>query len=309
MKFLKTYEGYKKSNFFGNELTTEEFNKLYKKNCKNHKNQKVKLYRGIQHKYENDLYVNPKGHIRSSIENENIHVILMSEMDSWKNFPKYNQSVIGTTMIKEAESYNHYGTLFEIIPFDNTKIGVCSQRNIWNSYGGYHSAYNIIRIVDNFLRSWINDYDSKSWEKIKKEILKKDIRENINNQDSSYFNTYAKDKKLFFETMMYKKEHDEFGYEYEYDNYKFYEKFIKIVEPTPEKIIEHIEWLFDPERSGFNSIKYDSNFSKNMNKFFDDYSENLQIWCEGPVLLKKVNDDKIGFKEDEENDGDYFNEI
>ena len=86
--------GYITSEKFGTELTESEFDKLYSENCKINQITKTKLYRGMNSKLKY-IYQNPKGHIRHSIERENIHNTLMSELKSWQYFPPYNQSIIG----------------------------------------------------------------------------------------------------------------------------------------------------------------------------------------------------------------------
>jgi len=55
---------------------------------------------------------------------------------------------------------------------------------------------------------------------------------------------------------------------------------------TSEKIVEFIEYLFSPDK--FISLNYDKNFFKNVDKFRPKEKGALQIWCEGPVLLKKI---------------------
>ena len=56
-------------------------------------------------------------------------------------------------------------------------------------------------------------------------------------------------------------------------------EYIEKIEP--DDIIIFIEKLFEP--NNFTYLKYDENFSSNIKDY--DYS---QIWCGGPVLLRKI---------------------
>ncbi|MCK9416974.1 hypothetical protein M0Q97_09980 [Candidatus Dojkabacteria bacterium] len=274
MKFLKKFDNYTAgSERYGDILTEEEFNDLYEKYCKNHKNSSIKLYRGVPKTLENFYYQNPKGHIRKSIEEENIHVILMSELESWEDFPPYNQSIIGSTNYDSAKNYGWGGTCFEIIPFDDTKIGICDESNIWESFGGF-SNFAFIRMTDRFLNDLIGNV--KSWKEIKEKILNSNLNDVFFDlsEDSLTFLNYV----LEFKTnpnsnyiqnlLMDKKFSDEINSEY-------------IEKIEPDDIIIFIEKLFEP--NNFTYLKYDENFSSNIKDY--DYS---QIWCGGPVLLRKI---------------------
>ena len=61
---------------------------------------------------------------------------------------------------------------------------------------------------------------------------------------------------------------------------------------TTQNIIDHIEYLFDPERNDFEVFKYDENFSEKIKKKegIGEFAErSLQIWCKGPVLIKNID--------------------
>lgn len=270
---------YKSTEKFGENLSEDEFNEMYAKNCKIHMRTINKLYRGINN---NLLYIyqNPAGHIRHSIEPQNIHVTLMSELESWKDYPKYNQSIIGS-----PSSYlKGYGTVYEIIPFDNTKIGICPSGTIWSSFGGFYDSGKI-KLTNYFLADWVNyNSDNESWDSIKNKILNTNILEKIEilidkNKTLSF--------KLFFNALI------------QYEKLGKYEKIINLDRSvddickdmknkniTPSNIIEFIEYLFDPKLNKFKYFKYDYNFDKKFNKI--DMEDTPQIWCDGPVLLKRI---------------------
>jgi len=295
MKYLRTYnESHNTSKRYGDILSEGQFNKLLEKNCKNYIdiNNQIKMYRGIGNyinlfkilEFKNHYYLNPKNHYRHSIEPENIHVILMSEMEQWKDFPPYNQSVICSTNKISAESY---GELFEIIPYDNTKVGVCSHSSVWGSFGGFGKK-SIIKMIHNFL-----EYYPADWGAIQDEIKNIGIEKLSQDKlDSDFIHSllYYKEKGVFRyikkgdylhtpKTGNSEKEEEE-----ELKNFK--KKMDKL---TTNDIIEFINFLFEPKNNGFNSIKYDGNYTAKIYKNYTDFNtENLQTWCGGPVLMKKI---------------------
>ena len=115
MKYLFTYE------FFGlpstkmpstkmQSISEIEFNDLLQKNCQNYLNSNLKLYRSLREGFGNYIY-QEKGRKRTSVEPENIHVIIMSESEKWKDFPKYDEAIIGTT-----SKYYMTRNSYEMIP-------------------------------------------------------------------------------------------------------------------------------------------------------------------------------------------------
>jgi len=266
MKYLYLYENYNLTDKSGKKLSKKEFENLKNKHCKYYSiNKDVKMYRSIIKKYDY-LYQNPKGHIRHSIENENIHVILMSSMKSWKDFPKYNQSIIGS--INDSEYYGEY--IYEFIPFDNNNIGICPKPTIWESLGGFGGDANI-KLINSFLKKVINYSDTDNWSDIRRKIMKANIREPL-------LKSKPDDRTFLFKNMLLRLT-------------QFFN--IKPHDITNYLLIKYIEELFDPKINNFNHFKYDENFSKKVKEKYiigestNDISyETYQFWTDGPVLLK-----------------------
>jgi len=297
MKYLRTYEGYKKSNKFGDELTQEEWNKLFNKHCKMYDKNNIKIYRGFRRDEDLDsfdkgyvgYYQNPKGHKRKSIEPQQIHVTLMSELDSWKDFPPYNESIIGTNSMRQAKGY---GIVYEIIPYDNSLIGVCPENTIWDSFGGF-DEFDLIKRTHTFLTNWIDYKPEQSWSQVKNNILKMDIDKKF----ETYFpspNDFIRYER-FFNRLKYWDEHRDIKYKMVYIESEDIWNYAKTV--TPEKIVEYIEFMFDPKERGFESLKYNEKFSENMKKIYkknvlykgeEDFFPINQFWCEGPILLRPI---------------------
>jgi len=299
LKYLRTYEDYKgiKSDKYGDELNQREWDELLQKHCKMYSDDNVKLYRGFNKFIDQEEIVGiyQKPNIRKSIEPQQIHVITMSGMESWKDYPPYNKSIIGSTDFQSAKGY---GKLYEIIPYDNTKVGLCPVSSVWESFGGF-GGHDAIRIIDNFLKKWIvdpnhqwsTDYNGQeSWSKLKEKILNINVKEKIEKYfpTENDFKGYIYD---FFIRLRYWMNKNKLGFSGDYNDL-FSDKIIEESKLyTAEDIVNYIEFQFDPNVRGFNWIKYDKNFNKNIKQQLDkldqDNREGIQIWCEGPVLLKK----------------------
>lgn len=278
MKYLFKYENFKHTNKYGENITEKEFYELYNKNCKNHKKNDFKIYRSIT-STKPYIYVNPT-EPRVSIEPENLHVAILSESERWKDFPPYNKSIIGAVNLGTWVSY--YGNAYEIIPYDNNRIVVCPDSTIWHSFGGFGDYTGYIRVISKFLQI-ITDWDYKykdDWKTIQNKINKINLNE-VNDFESFDID----DNKILFKVFNNINDWSA-DFNYDYMDFMMLQEYIN--NTTNEKIIEYIDWLFDPKNNDFKLIKYDKNFSKHMNNFTAN-DEDLQIYCEGPVLLKKVD--------------------
>lgn len=150
MKHLIKYRVFESYNKFGTKsLTEREFDQIRKENCKNWTKAQTPLYRGMPD-LGDYLYIDPlKGEFRKSIEDINIHIDLISNLPSWKDYPKYERCVIGMTNQKTIQ----YGSeVYEVIPFDDVKIAICPEENIWESFSDDGWGEDIY-LVSDFLDS------------------------------------------------------------------------------------------------------------------------------------------------------------
>lgn len=91
------------------------------------------IYRGRKDRENKILLHKPYKSNRVSYNIDlNYYNLLLSNLDNWEEFPKRNQSLIGTTSATEAKE--NYGNPFVVFPFDNPKIGVCSSSDLWKSF-------------------------------------------------------------------------------------------------------------------------------------------------------------------------------
>jgi len=250
MKYLKKYKIFENYNKFGSKTITEsEFDKIRKESCKNWTKVETELFRGMPD-LGDYVFVDPKlGDFRSSIEDTNIHLELMSNLPSWKDYPRYDRCVIGGS----PGAVGSYGdVIYEMIPFDGVQISVCPFSTIWESFGSDFDEWGgDIYLVEHFLDAvglnsgWIQS-GGETLETKLKSIESFDLeKEEIDN--------FIIDCALFTK----KKKEEITGV----DCFNFIN-----------------DYIFNPEKRGFELKTYDENFKIENKK---------QIWTEGPVLLIK----------------------
>ncbi len=251
MKYLKTYKIFENYNRFGSRTITEsEFDKIRKENCKNWTKVKTELFRGMPD-LGDYVFVDPKlGDFRSSIEDTNIHLELMSNLPSWKDYPKYDRCVIGGTPGSATGTYGD--SVYEVVPFDGIKIGVCPFSTVWESFGNEFNEFGgDIYLVEYFLGSIGLD---SNWIQVGGETLETKLK-SIKSFDleKEEVDDFIIDCAIYF-----KKSKEEVNGE---DCYNFIN-----------------DYIFNPEKRGFELKTYDIDFN---------VSKGKQIWTEGPVLLVK----------------------
>ena len=262
MKYLKTYETYgwsskiklKTDPIFGTQkLTEQEFDTIRKESCKNWTKAETELFRGMPD-LGDYLIVDPlKGDFRSSIENTNIHLDLLSNLPSWKDYPKYERCVIGGS----PGAVGSYGdAIYEVVPFDNVKIAVCPQPTIWESFENSDDSWGgDIYLVEHFLDSI--DLDTV-WNQVGGGTIETKLKSLGNISELPNKDQDAVDNFLM--------RHAEFSWK-------------KPNEITGEDCYNFINnSLFNPKVRGFQLLNYDQNFKIENKK---------QFWTEGPCLLIK----------------------
>lgn len=254
MRYLKTYQLFENYNKFGTKsLTEKEFDQIRKENCKNWTKVETEIFRSMPD-LGDYLFIDPlKGDFRSSIEDTNIHLDLMSNLPSWKDYPKYERCVIGGTRGSDTS----YGdAVYEMIPFDDVRIAICPESTIWGSFGNDNDDWGgDIYLVDNFLHSL--DLDT-SWNQIGGGTIETKLKSlgkivDLPNKDQDAVDNFLM-------------RHSEFSWK-------------KPNEITGEDCFNFINnSLFNPKVRGFQLLNYDQNFKTETGK---------QVWTEGPVLLIK----------------------
>jgi hypothetical protein len=308
MKYLSNYLLFTESitPFMKAELLTEaDFNKLYNENCQNYIKSGVKLYRGINNVVVNgNYYYQEKGLKRKSIESQNIHVLIMSESERWMEFPKYDSSIIGSTNLESAESYStmfsRQGVTFEMIPYDGTKLGMCT-KNIWMAFGGFYDSSKI-RKADEFLSRLGISTKNLNWKEIKQKLKSISFKFNPTLEIRQIQDYAGRDFKLINFLLEFdywtkyktftnidvigsavhiKNKNNDF-ITLNYNTIFDINDFIDLESINPTEMIEYIEGLFDPALNKIQCLELNE---KTKDKFEGDH----QVWCEGPVLLKVID--------------------
>jgi hypothetical protein len=169
VKYLKHFESYDRlgsGELPLQEISKEDFKDFLQTYCKQFlsvvkgidfrqhnewSGSKKLLYRKFKSNHGNYLLVNPKEskHRRiSPWSDTNWHNLLISNLDSWKDYPRRNKSMISSGW---SRALGHNGSdMYLVIPFDTTKIGVCSGSEFWESFNTWRNE-----------RDYINDWCRK----------------------------------------------------------------------------------------------------------------------------------------------------
>lgn len=114
------------------------------------------MYRGVG-RYQGDyLYINPSEFDAriSPYAHNNFYNLLLSNLPSWKNYPKRNKSIICTTDMDNAKGRGD-GDAYIVIPRNGAKIGVCSKEDIWISFEFVDSLNDINWSLEDFFENTI----------------------------------------------------------------------------------------------------------------------------------------------------------
>jgi hypothetical protein len=165
-------------------LEKQEAFDIIKDKCSDWDYNDLPIYRGSDLGYDNVL-VNPSERLRTSANARfNIYTTLIDNSPLWKDYPKRSKSLICTLDIKKSKNY---GKNYRVIPFDNSKWGVCEKSDIWFSFNNikriaFDEFYNmnefnfkIFNLIPNDLR--YHDFDKQDL------ILKSLIDTNKNNMN------------------------------------------------------------------------------------------------------------------------------
>jgi hypothetical protein len=115
-----------------------------------------KIYRGVKFEPDYGIIDSNKSKPRKSAISLNYMTLLMDNLPSWKNFPLRSKSVICTTYLKQADGY---GNLYIVIPFDNAKVGICPEIDIWESFDFLTDlSMDIYTFTNNVLKMALSKY-------------------------------------------------------------------------------------------------------------------------------------------------------
>jgi len=179
----------------GKPISKEEAIELIKKNCsgivKSYKTGD-RIYRGAGGSDTEYQFIDPtKGKLRRSRNTRNYYTLLMDNLTPWKAYPKRSRSIVCSTDKYKAGGY---GSLYIVLPYNNAKIGVCSNRDIWDSFKIVRNLASFNRIVQHLISTEgksIKDLD-KNWKTLLANFKDSEayIQSGLYVQDKKYINIW-----------------------------------------------------------------------------------------------------------------------
>jgi len=105
------------------------------KNCKKALNGTL-IWRGNKNIKDSQYFIDPSKTMEDRISpfaTNNFYNLLLSNLDSWKSFPKRDKSIICTTSFDNAYRRG-FDSAYLVLPKDGAKIGVCPGQDIWDAF-------------------------------------------------------------------------------------------------------------------------------------------------------------------------------
>jgi len=238
------------------ELNIQQARDIFKKSCTQWKPNK-EIYRGVRTEKDYVL-VTPSQYKRKSVNLANYYTLFLDEIsERWDAFPKRSKSLICTTSYKIAYEY---GKVYNVIPFDDAKIGVCPKKDIWYSFkDGF--AGNELNNLDNlvhFLDVMYYDIDKT---------------EELEQEDPKLF----KEQLLKIEQFIKSKTYEELVYlDKTYLSWKKLTNDIK-----KQGIIRTLEQCLDPDTNDFGVTSF-KEYKQPTN-----LKESFELWTDSDCLLIK----------------------
>lgn len=212
------------------QITEEQFNTLYDKHCSHFHSNGGEIYRGLQTilKYG---FIDPTKFTRRSANTKNYYTILFDELlPSWNGWPNRSKSIICAS---DMEITAGYGEPFNVYPYNNSKIGVCSQDDIWLSFEkGFDYGLDDFNTSLNYISMYANQKELKETKQGIVELCKTIDEMNDNDELDKMIESL---KKLS-----------------DYVSVKLIEKYLKY---RNKHFIDFLDIMFNPIKNGFKMYK------------------------------------------------------
>jgi len=226
-------------------LSLEEAIDCYEANCRFHNSENTQIYRGVFNKPD-IAYINPKKSRRDSSSSSGFYSLIIDNSGFWSGYPKRSRSLI----CSPSRSYSsNFGTVYLVIPFDNSNFGVCPEEDIWRSFDfSNYKEFSDLSEFDTHLNKISNiildkdlpSEDFKEFRSMLFEIGRKAERGEVNLEKSSLLRDY--------------------------------------IESDVQDFLFYLEELLNPKRNNFKTKNYDSSF---------DIFGNRELWTDGECLMIK----------------------
>lgn len=245
-------------------ISKQEAIDIIKNNCKDFlKDKTPRIFRGIDHNNDTPdfLIVKPtNGLIRRSANAGNHYTLLIDNSSRWVEYPKRSKSIICTTSAEKALSY---GECYCVIPFDNAKIGVCPENDIWASFeksgirrlDSFTYDLDQLGVSDSGFSSMLSDI-----KKLEDRIISGEVKMQKSKISSLLLKTFSGNP---------------YSYDFGEDTSAILYNYKKL-ESRPS-LYEYIDELFDPIQNGFNLSSY-----RDMSKYSDS---DLEVWTDSDSIM------------------------
>lgn len=247
----------------------------------------VYIYRGdVSITSQYPLLITPG--IRVSENTSNVYTFLMSTfLPSWRDYPKRNRSFVCTNSLYKAELYAYDDdSVFCLFPKNNTKIGVCLEADIWDSF----INLSVLGICD------ANDFNLQFID------FMSSVLNTSHDQIESWFKNYNNTGLIFNKFATIEQRVKQHASDYSRVKNSLYKHFVDGIVNKNLSIIEILDKLLDPKKNGFkllNGPKGVYNLTKNENW--------RELWLSGEVLMiNKYKMNTFGFEPVNLKNSEYF---
>lgn len=269
-------------------LNFQEAKKIYKQNCKKHTPQSQEIYRGTSSSSYSYGYINPSNYNRSSTGSVgNHHTLLMDNLSSWKDYPERSKSIVCSMSKRVAR---RYGSVYVVIPYDNEKVGIAPEYDIWQSF-----EKGIEKYLPFFVSTWLTGFNKVLNFLF---VIYKGVERNTNGLSDDNFLKFWKQIEQISKNIddifnkIKKMKNDEeyrtnFSLSGKFSNSRYFNSTFRSVKTIVEENINlknRIKKAFDPDVNNFKLKKY--------GKVFYTEDKDNEVWISGPCLLIKHSEYK-----------------
>ena len=218
------------------------------------------IYRGVPKvKFDYAIGNGKASTKRKSANTDNYSTLFFDNYSSWTSFPKRSESFICSTAYSRAAEYNVTGSVYNVLPANGIKIGVCPDVDIFSSFSDTLSN-SYVAEVNQFIKTVIFcfnqeynvnlDLQDDDWNKLKKtlDIIKSELQPD--NEKLKHFIESLKKINRFV-----------------------YESVTSDI-PFNGDMVEFLSKIYDPKKNGF-SIK----------KAGQKLPKNKEVWMSGRCLF------------------------
>ncbi len=245
VEYIQNKRGYNITKEEADELIATKHKKAYKSNSY--------IYRGV-YDYGDYAYIEPEKskQLRISANTSNYYTLILDNSGNWKKYPKRSKSLICSTSYKTAEMFSERGSVYRVLPENDSNIGICPKNDIWGTEIKYKGKeYLFDRIVD-FIGGILNIIGSKNDREFS--IFLKDCLEVDNKKE--YINGFVHESRFGDDIIELWK----FYLESDYGFYGF------------------VNMLYEPNKCGFELEKIGSYIP-----------ENREVWTSSPCVLIRLD--------------------